>query len=204
MKELSRHARATREAIIDATLDLFLERKGLGFSMQEVADRAEVTHRTLYRYFPSRDSLLIEAGAQIGRRFRGPGPPEVSTVAEWIESAQAHFTGVENNFELFSSIASVAMAEGVARTQHVLDSGRDRDQYYWKVFRGEFPNLAEDDAWEWFTILRHLISAFSYLIYRSRFGFDPPQAAAAVRRASEAMVAEIKVADARPREGVTT
>jgi AcrR family transcriptional regulator len=201
MSELSRHARATREAIIEAALDLFLERKGLGFSMQEVADRAEVTHRTLYRYFSSRDSLLIEAGEQIGRRFRGPGPPEVSTVAEWIESAQAHFTGVENNSELFSGIASVAMAEGVARTQHLLDSGRDRDQYYWDVFRGEFPNLAEDDAWEWFAILRHLISAFSYLIYRSRFGFDPSQAAAAVRRASEAMVVEIRAADAT-REGV--
>lgn len=199
MKELSRHARATREAIIDAALDLFEQRRGTNFSMQEVADRAEVTHRTLYRYFPSRRDLLAEAAMNIGSRFRGPLSPEVSTVAEWIESSEAHFAFVERNRAIFTSILSVAVTE-----PKVAGVGRGRDARRWEVFRADFPDLDQDEAEEWFAMLRHLISAFSYLIYRTRFGFDPPRAAAAVRRAAEAMVTEIAEANSRAREGVMT
>ena len=196
MKDLSRHAQATREAIIEASLDLFVERRGADFSMQEVADRADVTHRTLYRYFPSRRDLLAEAAMNVGSRFRGPLSPEVSTVAEWIERAEDHFTFVEANREIFTSILSVVVEPPIA------SSGRSRDDYYWELFRNEFSDLPEDLAREWFAILRHLLSAFSYLMYRTRFGFDPSRAAAAVRRAAVAMVDEVAAANAKQGEKV--
>lgn len=196
MKDLSRHAQATREAIIEASLDLFVERRGADFSMQEVADRADVTHRTLYRYFPSRRDLLAEAAMNVGSRFRGPLSPEVSTVAEWIERAEDHFTFVEANREVFTSILSVVVEPPIA------SSGRSRDVYYWELFRNEFSDLPEDLAREWFAILRHLLSAFSYLMYRTRFGFDPSRAAAAVRRAAVAMVDEVAAANAKQGEKV--
>src|SRR5713101_5686797 len=54
----SRHTEATRNAILDAAVGLLLERRSAGFSVQEVADRVGLTHRTVYRYFPTRRDLM--------------------------------------------------------------------------------------------------------------------------------------------------
>lgn len=188
--ELTRHTQATRDAIIEGALDLFIERRGGGFSMQEVADRVGITHRTLYRYFPSRRELIVAAAMHIGGRLKGPPSPEVSTVSEWIDAAGAHFEFIERNREIFSSIFSMVMSDPDLATADL-----SRDAYYWNVFRTEFPGLGEEEATEWFAMLRHLISSASYLIYRYRFGMDPSRAAAAVRRAAEAMVVSIRKAN---------
>lgn len=53
---LSRRDR-TRRAILDALAAVIAETGGLGFSVQQVAERAAVTHRTVYNHFPTRDAL---------------------------------------------------------------------------------------------------------------------------------------------------
>src|SRR4030095_12883026 len=47
----------TRRAILDAMVDVIMETDGIGFSVQAVADRAGVSHRTIYNHFPTRESL---------------------------------------------------------------------------------------------------------------------------------------------------
>ncbi|MGE0445412.1 MAG: TetR/AcrR family transcriptional regulator [Vicinamibacterales bacterium] len=47
----------TRRAILEAVADVIMESHGVGFSVQAVADRAGVTHRTVYNHFPTRDAL---------------------------------------------------------------------------------------------------------------------------------------------------
>ena len=188
--ELTRHTQATRDAIIEGALDLFIESRGSGFSMQEVADRARITHRTLYRYFPSRRELTVEAAMQIGGRLKGPPSPDVSTVSEWIDGAGAQFEFIERNREIFSSVFALVMSD-----PDLAASDLSRDAYYWHVFRTEFPGLGEEEATEWFAMLRHLISGVSYLIYRHRFAMNPVKAATAVRRAAEAMVVSIRRAN---------
>lgn len=47
----------TREAILEALAEVIIESDGIGFSVQAVADRAGVTHRTIYNHFPTRDAL---------------------------------------------------------------------------------------------------------------------------------------------------
>ena len=44
----------TRRAILEAMVDVIMEADGIGFSVQAVADRAGVTHRTIYNHFPTR------------------------------------------------------------------------------------------------------------------------------------------------------
>jgi len=48
----------TREAICKAFAEVLAESETGEFSMQEVADRANVTHRTVYNHFPSREALM--------------------------------------------------------------------------------------------------------------------------------------------------
>jgi AcrR family transcriptional regulator len=48
----------TRRAILEAMVDVIMETEdGIGFSVQAVADRAGVTHRTIYNHFPTREAL---------------------------------------------------------------------------------------------------------------------------------------------------
>ena len=47
----------TRRAILEAMVDVIMETEGIGFSVQVVADRAGVTHRTIYNHFPTREAL---------------------------------------------------------------------------------------------------------------------------------------------------
>lgn len=47
----------TRRLILEAMADVIANQGGIGFSVQAVADRAGVTHRTVYNHFPTRDAL---------------------------------------------------------------------------------------------------------------------------------------------------
>ena len=51
----------TRLAILDAAYGLFWRQGFLRVSMDEIAGRAEVTKRTLYQHFRSKDDLIAEA-----------------------------------------------------------------------------------------------------------------------------------------------
>jgi len=73
-----RQAMVAREAMIDALLDA-LEAGEDDVAIGELARRAGVSRRTLYRYFPSRDSLVAAAAERLydpagGRRVEVGGP----------------------------------------------------------------------------------------------------------------------------------
>lgn len=51
---------ATRKAIADAAIHLFLERGYDAVTVREVAERADVSATTLLNYFPSKESLVFD------------------------------------------------------------------------------------------------------------------------------------------------
>jgi AcrR family transcriptional regulator len=51
------------EAIREAAVDLFAERGYEGFSVEDVADRAAVSKATVYRRYPSKVDLIVEAAS---------------------------------------------------------------------------------------------------------------------------------------------
>lgn len=62
-------AAATRDRVVDAAIGLLQEVDPGTFGMQDVADRAGVALRTVYRAFPSKDDLLVGVLAAIKERF---------------------------------------------------------------------------------------------------------------------------------------
>ncbi len=70
---------ATRATILDAAIPLFLERGFEAVTVREIADRADVTPRTVFQHFPQKEALLFaDEDAQHRRlveavRDRGPG-----------------------------------------------------------------------------------------------------------------------------------
>jgi AcrR family transcriptional regulator len=60
---------ATEDRILKAALDLIGRRGVRRLGMQEIADAAGVSRGTLYRYFPSKDHVLLRAADYDERRF---------------------------------------------------------------------------------------------------------------------------------------
>ena len=58
-----------REAILQAALELFVERGFYGTAVPEIADRASVGAGTIYRYFESKDALVNAIYRQEKLRF---------------------------------------------------------------------------------------------------------------------------------------
>ncbi len=76
----------TRQALADAALKLFLERGYDEVGVKEVADAADVSVTTLFKYFPSKEALLfdqdddIEAALVAAVHDRPPGSPIVEAL----------------------------------------------------------------------------------------------------------------------------
>jgi AcrR family transcriptional regulator len=77
----------TRERIREVALRLFLEQGYEATTVQQVADAAEVSLSTLFRYFPTKARLVLPADLDtlIAAAFRGQGPD--ASVFDVIESA---------------------------------------------------------------------------------------------------------------------
>jgi AcrR family transcriptional regulator len=80
----------TRKALADAALDLFLDRGYDQVGLREVADAADVSVTTLFKYFPSKESLVfdidedVEAALVAAVRDRAPGRPVLKAVHEHV------------------------------------------------------------------------------------------------------------------------
>lgn len=61
MRTRSRATSATRDRVLDATLDELADVGGEAITLQAVAERADVALRTVYNYFGGRDELLAAA-----------------------------------------------------------------------------------------------------------------------------------------------
>jgi AcrR family transcriptional regulator len=201
----ARYTEATRTAIMDAAADLLLERKGDAFSIQEVADRVGLAHRTIYRYFPTRKELIgataqhamPELAVGFGERF-----VDASTVEEWIDAVAAHFAWTEANFDVVRSVVFALLA-----AEDLPPLGKEvseRDTHRWQVFRRQFAYLDEADARHTFATLRHLMSSVSYVIFRVRFGLPPREATHAIQSAARAIADQAARRDRAARRGSRT
>lgn len=60
---------ATREAILDAATTLFLDRGFDGVTVREIADKADVTPKTVFTHFPQKEALVFSKEDQQHERL---------------------------------------------------------------------------------------------------------------------------------------
>ncbi|ANP55243.1 AcrR family transcriptional regulator [Streptomyces griseochromogenes] len=65
MGRRERKKAATRQALADAALELFLERGFDEVSIRDVAEAADVSTTTLFKHFPSKEALLFDMDADV-------------------------------------------------------------------------------------------------------------------------------------------
>ncbi len=83
---------ATAERVLDVALELFTERPYEDVSVEEIAQRAEVTKRTVLRRFGSKEALFLAAMDRGGREeMRARDEAPVGDVARAVANVVGHY-----------------------------------------------------------------------------------------------------------------
>ncbi len=114
-----RKRRLTRQTISDAATTMFATRGFDHVTVSEVAARVGVSEKTIYNYFPTKESMVLDAAdetlAQLAQALRERGPDESLTeaVLRALESDMRRFDEVSDDIVAFLPMF-VAMIETTA------------------------------------------------------------------------------------------
>ena len=179
----------TRTAIVETASEmLFGTTRPEDMTMQNVADAAGVSHRTLYRYFASRRELFNAVGAEYDRRLD-------SSIADDLLLSFDRWVGSVGDIMAFGASHSDMMRRTLALSLTAGEWRSDRDEAYWRLFREAFPNLEESIAKQDFAVLRHVLWSTNAVLIGQRFALTTDEVSAGVERAVAALIAEIEERD---------
>ena len=145
-----RRKQARPQELLDAALELFVERGFAATRAEDVAARAGVSKGTLYLYYPSKEELLKEVirhnvinqiaeGGEIIRRFEGSSPDLLALVLRlwWERIGDTRASGIiklmTSEVRNFPEVAQFYVDEVVAPSNQMLGQVIQRG-----IERGEF------------------------------------------------------------------
>ncbi len=179
----------TREAITDAVADVIRE-QGIDFSVQDVADRAGVTHRTVYRHFEGREAL-VDA---IGERFEEWLADQGITEPETLDAVPQHVESLYRLFDMFPDLVRASALLTLTRG-HPLARSKQRTDRFRRIFQSSLPVLPREEAEPAFAVLRGLTGSIGWYLLSSQFGLSGARSGPAVRRTLEAVIADLRKRD---------
>jgi AcrR family transcriptional regulator len=118
-----------REAILRAAFELFAERGFEATTIADIADRAEVSTRTVTLYFPSKlDLALARSTAMADRlaaalRERRPGRRTVDALEDWVREELADPSELDDLSERMFALNPQLKAVSNARLAEVVEEG---------------------------------------------------------------------------------
>ena len=123
-----------RKAILDATAELLLARGLSAVSMDAVAERAGVSKATIYRWWPTKETLALDA-LYAEWAAAGPAPRDTGTLRgdllallTAMSQARATFTAVAAAAGFSGLLADTGLTPAQARDKLLGDQPRWRDQ----------------------------------------------------------------------------
>lgn len=176
---------ATQERILGALAEVVLAGGLSDFSVQSVADRCGVSHRTVYRHFPTREAMLDGLVAQMAAAMEAAGG------AARVEKLDDLPQAVAVNYAMFTDHAALAEA-AVRFSVGTATQNRDRRLRTDAVTAAvDEAGLADDDRRLVAGVLRHLSSSRSWLLLREA-GLDAQDTATAAAWAIDVLIDAIR------------
>lgn len=178
----------TRDAILDALAETIVDQGLHDFSVQDVADRAGVSHRTVYRHFPDRDALLDGMAAKLDTLFRERELSVLPDVAEDIAGQ------IRSAFDVFAEHRPLvrAVAVGALATGSQPETRQIRD----RVFREKVEEMAEglppEEARRASAVVRYLANSLAWVTLTDQLGLEEEEAIEAVSWAVETLLSEVR------------
>jgi AcrR family transcriptional regulator len=168
---------ATRRAIIDAALNLFREEEHYEFPLDAVAERAEVSTRTLLRHFGSRDGLfeaaLADAESQVMRsRQATPGD-----LAGALRALVDHYEEMGDEV-----VRLLAAAEQHPFARRAAESGgRLHRGWVGEVFAADLAGLGRPERARRLALLATVTDVYVWQLLRHRHGLGRKATEASIR-----------------------
>jgi AcrR family transcriptional regulator len=123
-----RKRRQTRQAIAEAAMRLFAERGFDAVTVAEIAEEAGVAKVTLFKYFPTKESLVLEAPSDDPARIvaaREPGQSALAALRSYYRAFAAD-PGIDSPEELIARMRVIAASPALTASLHrSLDRQRD-------------------------------------------------------------------------------
>jgi AcrR family transcriptional regulator len=177
----------TRDQIIQAVVKVILEQGVHAFTVQTVADQAGVSHRTVYRHFPSRERLLEGLSDFLHQSVLAAGLPPPRDVAEMGAR-------VGPLFEQFSRMKDAMRASVIAAValQHQTELQRTASVVVDEMLAASFPALAREEVREAAAVLRAVISRYTWYVLSVDLDLEPAATARGVSWAVGALLDDLR------------
>lgn len=191
MSELRERQKAlARASILEALADLVAETRHLDFSMQEVAERAGVSPRTVYNHFPSREDLLDALLTHFNDRMIELGGVMIADVTSFDDLLAA----LPVNFRIFDEMAPLTEAWvqlGVVSRPAVEDHDH-RTERMVELIGAELPGVDEDARRLVALTVRHLFTHRSWHALTHDLGLDVEEAIAVIDWSARTLLAQAR------------
>jgi len=178
-----RQSALTRESILAALVDQVARSRPGEYSIAEVAERAGVSVRTLYRHFGGREALALAVEEAVAARSLPAMPADLAQLHDY---PVALFTAFD---------AHAPWVEAMLRMGEVGEVRRASKPRRIAAMRAHLApvldGLPPERATEAMAVIKHLLSAEAWRSMREDFGLDGPAAGRAVRWALTALMREL-------------
>lgn len=180
--------RATRERILDALVRVVLDDGVHAFSVASVAERAGVSHRTVYRHFASREELLEGLSEAIdgGQAHGTPGGAGKPILDEQSEQIRMLFHALDQQHDR----ATAEFIIGVA-LRHTTRGKRSRWALVQAEVRERFPALSRDEQLAGAAAVRGLVSSNTWFHLCVQLGVPAGPAAQGIARALDLVIEDM-------------
>jgi len=176
-----------KEVILRGLADVILEEGVYTFSVQAVADRAGVSHRTVYRHFATRDELLEGLSLWFDKRLGDLGlPNEPGNPGEILDSLPRIFKILDTEDRMSRAMARIGLTTDIETERRT-----SRTQAFRKRIRAIAPDLDEDEFEAAFAVIRSIASAQQWFILRQQFGLGGNQSGPAVSHAVKVLMDDL-------------
>ena len=181
----NRHAEFTRDLIFQALTRLVLDEGIHDFSIQQVADVAGVSHRTVYRYFSSREELLEGLADWLDSQMPKPlDSYKPEEIADAIRDTHAVFAQQPDRVRALVELARGAKIRLPQRKEHTRTAER-----LMTAFSG---NLEEKDARAVAVLIRAMVGSDMWCRLTGEYGMDGQQVTRVVVWAVTTLVDALK------------
>lgn len=184
-QELSREL--TKEVILRGLAEVILEEGVHAFSVQAVADRAGVSHRTVYRHFNTREELLAGLSEWLDKRLVDLGlPGEPRDTAEMLDALPKIFAVLDKEDRMSRAMVRVGLATDIET-----DGRSKRTKAFRKRIREIAPDLDEAEFEDAFAVIRSIASSQQWFILREQFGLSGDRSGPAVEHAVRVLLDDL-------------
>ena len=185
-----RRKEEVRTRIADEVISLMVE-GGIALNHDNVATRAGVARRTVYRYFPDRDALMHAAWVRVRERA-GPQVVMPKTMDELLATLEPIYTG----FDKTAAIATVVRSTPEGRALR-LSAKVQRIESYTDAAAEAVRDLPDEDA-RLATAMFQVLHTTPWLELRDHWDLDGRQIARVTGWAIRALLADLKARGSRP------